>query len=81
MARTTERPRPPIAVAEAATLGALPLLVALRDRLCWHLDQGCAPRDLSPLVLRVLELTRAIDALASDDVSAAPATPDEPWLS
>ena len=78
---TTERPSPPIAVAEAATLGGLALLDALRERLCWQLDQGCSPRDLSPFVLRLLEVTKALDALASDDLSAAPATANEQWLS
>jgi hypothetical protein len=52
----------------------LALLDALRERLCWQLDQGCSPRDLSPFVLRLLEVTKALDALASDDLSAAPAT-------
>jgi hypothetical protein len=49
--------------------------------LCWQLDQGCSPRDLSPFVLRLLEVTKTLDALASDDLSAAPATANEQWLS
>jgi hypothetical protein len=66
-------PRPPlpyVGVAEAAKRGRLELYIALRQLAAAQLDQGCAAREWSSLVILLQQLAREIEAMTS---------PREPW--
>ncbi|WP_454853263.1 hypothetical protein [Promicromonospora soli] len=81
---TLDRPDFDMTVAHAAEHGTRrDLLVAMRRRLAAALeDDRTQPRDLSPIVIRLRELSAEIDEIdtrGTDGLTDAAATPDAPF--
>lgn len=73
----------PRTVKSAAARGRRELLTSLRDKIAADIDQGVPARDLASLSKRLLDISKELEDLETaedgDGISAAAATPDEPW--
>lgn len=82
-ARKPRAVKPKSPVKTAAGSSYRQLLEALRDNIAEQIDEGVPPRDLASLSRRLLEISKELDGLKSeeegDDVGNAADTPDEQW--
>lgn len=70
-----------LSVTAAAGGSRVELLRALRDKIACDIDEGVPARDLASLSKRLLDISKELEGLESqeDPVSDAAGTPDEAW--